>query len=107
MELRHLEGATMDDGAIDEVAGSRQPAGEVAAVWTVRAASAPARPADDAPMLLRRRTSTRCRHCTYCHPSGSVDAICACAHPDRADLVIGDQMACGSFSPVTVSLATP
>jgi hypothetical protein len=106
MEVKYLEAlATDGDAVVDEVAASCRPPREVAAVWIARADPERARPGDEAVPRMRRRKATRCRHCAFCHPRGDGGGIRTCVSPDRADLVIGDQMACGSFTPVTASPA--
>ena len=110
MESEHLERATPDDrnGLVGAVAPTRTPLNsDVAAVWTARVEPRRHRTvADDPWPRTRRHKATRCRHCAFCHPPGNVGAVRACTHPDHADLVVGDQMACGSFSPFMASPAS-
>lgn len=106
MEVERPEGLATDDaGAVDEATASCWPRREVATVWIARAGPGRARIGDEAMPRMRRRKATRCRHCAFCHPPGAGGGIRNCVSPDRADLVIGDQMACGSFTPVTASPA--
>jgi hypothetical protein len=101
MEVKYLQGEATDDRIPSTGAGARTgtPPHVVATVWTARTAPAQLRVAGgDAGRRFRRRKATRCRSCEFCHPSGGVGAIRACAHPEHAGaIVIGDQMACGSF----------